>query len=89
MKKIKNEIAKMIEVLASKSFFLFLFLFMFFLLLSLFLFFQYSNTLKEKNNFPSEVQKFEIEKLEKIIKMWQERREEFEKIEEREYKNPF
>jgi len=88
-KKFKNKISRIPKILAQKSFLFFLFLFLIFLLISVFLFWKYEISLKEKEVSPIQVRKFNRAKLEKILKIWQERREEFEKIEEKKYKDPF
>lgn len=87
--KIKEKMKKLpLFLFEKRAIFLFLFLGLGFLI-SFWIFLKYSLVLKESNLQAKEVEKINLQKLDKILQEREERKKEFEKIEEREYKNPF
>jgi type II secretory pathway component PulC len=88
LKNLKKKISKLPRILAEKSFLVFIFLFLIAVLFSLFVFWRYSISL-EKEILPHKVRGFNKQKFEKILKLWQEKKEDFKKIDEKQYQNPF
>jgi len=89
LKKLRDKILNLPRSFVEKrlsTLFLLLFLA---LLISFFVFFKSYVFVQKQKIEPKKVIKLDTEKLEKILEILEKRKEEFEKIEQREYKNPF
>ena len=87
--KLRDKISNLPRSLTERRFATLFFLIFLALLISSFVFFRYHVFVQKQKIQPKEVIKLDTEKLEKILEILEKRKEEFEKIEQREYKNPF
>jgi len=88
-KSLKRKIIKVPKILAEKSFLFLICLLVGAFLISLFVFWNYSISLKKKEILPYEIKGFNRQKLEKVLEIWQKKKDEFDKVDEKQYQFPF
>lgn len=86
-KKIKKALENFTLILIEKSFLTIILIFAFSLILGFFIFFKYSSP--KISQIKKEKIEFEQSLYEKVLRTWQERENSFQKVDIKEYPNPF
>lgn len=88
-KKFKKTLENFLLSLIERSFLTILLIFLFSLILGFLIFYKYGSNLPSGQTITKEKIEFEEKLYERVLKNWQEREENFQKIDIKEYSNPF